>query len=120
MAAISRCTVPAKPQEKAQERGGRHSSISEMLRSTEEKGDHLGDGAITGTLLLEPVTGIAGCKQYVPRVVAAWAVAPETAYQESGETLIELLLKLQGSDPFVQQRQYERFTKPTITRDIKT
>ena len=56
----------------------------------------------------------------MPRVVAAVTIEPETAYQESGETLIELLLKLQGSDPFVQQRRYERFPKPTAAGAIKT
>ncbi len=103
VATIGRHVCPAMPQFKAQERGSRHSSTSETLGSIEEKRDHLGDGVALGLpLLLEPVAGTAGCKQYVPRVVAAAVVNPETAYQESGETLIELLLELQGSDPFVQ------------------
>jgi hypothetical protein len=120
VAAIRRHADPATPENKAQERGSRHSSISETLRNSEEKEDHLGDGAEGAEPLLEPVAGIAGCKQYVPRVVAAVIIEPETAYQESGETLIELLLKLQGSDPFVQQRRYERFPKPTAAGAIKT
>ena len=94
VSAISRRPVPAKPQFKAQERGGRHSSISETLRNSDEKEDHLGDGITPESLLFEPVTGIAGCKQYVPRVVAALAVAPEIAYTKSTETLTELLLEL--------------------------
>ncbi|KAF4613415.1 hypothetical protein G7Y89_g15472 [Cudoniella acicularis] len=100
VAAICRRAVPAKPQLEAQERGGRHSLISEMLRFSENL-DHL-------------------CNGYVPRVLAAWAVGSEIAYQESGETLIELLLRLQKDDPFMQQRQYERFAKPTAARAIKT
>ncbi len=39
------------------------------------------------------------CKQYVPRLVAA--VAPETVYNESKETVTELLLELQRRDPFI-------------------
>ena len=113
VSAISRRPVPAKPQLKAQERGGRHSSTSETLGNSEEKEDHLGDGTAKGIPLFEPVAGIAGCKQYVPRVVAAVAVAPETAYTESKETLTELLLELQRRDPFVRQRQYETLSKPT-------
>ena len=94
VAVIGRHAVPAMPQRKAQERGGRHSPISEMLRSKAEEADHLGDGVAPESPLLEPVAGIAGCKQYVPRVLAVWAVGPETAYQESEETLIELLSRL--------------------------
>jgi Reverse transcriptase (RNA-dependent DNA polymerase)/RNase H-like domain found in reverse transcriptase/Integrase zinc binding domain/Chromo (CHRromatin Organisation MOdifier) domain len=120
VAAIRRYAVPVTPQEKAQERGTRHSSISEMLRNSEEKEVHLGDGAAKEFRLLEPVAGIAGCKQYVPRVVATLAARPETAYTETRETLIELLLKLQGQDPFVTERQYERFSKGTRAGDIRT
>jgi hypothetical protein len=64
-----------------------------MLRDSEEKEDHLGDGA-TLRQLLEPVASIAGCKQYVLQVVAVLVARPETAYTESGKTLAELFLKL--------------------------
>ena len=119
VAAIGRHTIPATPQYKAQERGGRHSSISEMLRNSEEE-VHFGDGAAPETPLLEPVAGTAGCKQYVPRILAAWAAGSETAYEESGETLLELLLQRQRLDPLVQHRQYEQFSKGTSAGAVKT
>jgi hypothetical protein len=69
VAAIGCHTIPAIPQFKAQERGGRHSSISEILRNSEEE-VHFGNGAVPETPLLEPVTGTAGCKQYILRILA--------------------------------------------------
>jgi transposase InsO family protein len=62
--------------------------------------------------LLEPVADAAGCKQYVSRVLAVVAVGSETAYDQSGETLEELLEIRQRSDPFVQSKRYESLPKP--------
>lgn len=101
VSAISRRPIPAKPQFKVQERGDRHSSISETLRNSDEKEDHLGDRITPESLLFEPITGITGYKQYISRVVTVLTVAPETAYTESTETLTELLLELQRRNPFI-------------------
>ncbi len=62
VAAISCWPIPAKLQFKAQERGGRHSSISKILRDSEEKEDHLSNRVAPESLLLEPITSIASCK----------------------------------------------------------
>ena len=120
VAAMGRHAVPAMPQFEAQERGSRPSSTSEMLEVTAEMADRWSDVAAKGLPLLEPVAGAAGCKQYVPRMLAVVAAGSETAYQESEETLLELLLKLQKRDTFVQQRRYEWFPTPTKAGDIKT
>jgi hypothetical protein len=67
--AIGYYTIPVILQFKAQERGGRHSSISKILRNSEEE-IHFGNGVAPEILLFEPVTGIAGCKQYILRILA--------------------------------------------------
>ena len=71
------------------------------------------------TSLLEPVAGIAGCKQYVPRILATWVVGAETAYTQSADTLLELLARLQETDHFVQSRRYEGFRGRNVARAIK-
>jgi hypothetical protein len=113
VAAFGRHEVPAMPQFKAQERGGRHSPTSLSLGSKGDTPDHYSDGAVGVIPLLEPVAGTAGCKQYVPRAVAICAIGSKIVYLESGETLIELLSSLQRLDPYVQRRKHEGLLKPT-------
>ena len=51
---------------------------------------------------MKPVAGATGCKRYVPRAVALLAIGSETAAEINEETLRDLLIRLQGNDPFVQ------------------
>ena len=61
MAVIGRHTIPIIPQYKAQEKGGRHSLISEILRNSEEE-VYFSNGIALETLLLKPITSIASYK----------------------------------------------------------
>ena len=58
---------------------------------------------------LEPVAGIAGCKQRVPRKVAIGVLSAETIYGAASEPIHSALLELQRSDPFVTDGVYESY-----------
>jgi hypothetical protein len=99
---------PATPQYKAQEREGRQLPTGEtpgpmILRIGQQKGN----GANGETPPLEPVAGIAGCKQRVPRALGLRWGNLETVFDDSDLTLIELLAELQKADHFVQRREYD-------------
>ncbi len=72
-----------------------------MLRDSEEKEDHLSNRVVLELLLLKPITSIASCKRYIPRVIIIIVVMPEIVYIESKEMLAELPLELQRHNPFV-------------------
>jgi hypothetical protein len=59
---FGRHKVPAMPQFKAQERGGRHSLTSLSLGLKGDTLDHCSDGVVGVIPLLKPVAGTAGCK----------------------------------------------------------
>lgn len=115
--------VPANPQSKGQERGGRRSSTGNCSGSDTPSVDHLFcDGVGDASPLLEPVAGVAGCKQYIPRIraMSSLVVGSETAYTQSATSLLELLAKLQETDHFVQRRKYESYGSCKRAGDTKT
>ena len=58
-------------------------------------------------LLLEPVAGATGYKQYIPQEVTIRLLSTETGSESLSEPIQNTLLKLQRLDPFVTRRQYE-------------
>jgi transposase InsO family protein len=56
----------------------------------------------------KPATGATGCKQYVPRSVAALLLASETAYGLPTESLRDAIYQLQQKDAFVIEMHYKK------------
>ena len=55
----------------------------------------------------ESIAGVTGCKQYIPRRVAAVLLQAETAGDELSEPNQSTSLDLQRVDPFVVNKTYE-------------
>ena len=79
----------------------------------ETAAQHHGDVA---EIQLNPVTGTAGCKQLVPRVVARVLAAHETAYTSSTKSILEVVKSLQDIDTFTIERR-KALTESTRKQD---
>jgi hypothetical protein len=62
-----------------------------MLRSKPQVVSYLSDVALR---ILKPIANATSCKQYVLRVIAILVAELKTAYKESLELLLKLLVKL--------------------------